>query len=88
MPTPTRNSEYEPNLCIPPGPTQAPNLDRENARPPHCSCIAYRHCAPAALHRPPACISADSSQFYPAFAYIQDVARRIFACVLCISCSL
>jgi len=24
-------------------PTQAPNRDRENARPPHCSCIAYLH---------------------------------------------
>lgn len=42
----TAVKEYKPNFCIP-SPTHAPNLDRENARPPHCSCIAYRHCAPA-----------------------------------------
>lgn len=32
--------------------TQAPNRDRENARPPHCSCIAYLHCTPAVWQRP------------------------------------
>lgn len=37
---------------MPPGPTQAPNRDRENARPPHCNCIAYLHCAPADWQRP------------------------------------
>lgn len=41
-----------PNLCMFPVPTQAPNRDRENARPPHCSCIAYLHDAPAVWQRP------------------------------------
>lgn len=37
---------------MPPVPTQAPNRDRENARPPHCNCIAYWHCSPAVWQRP------------------------------------
>lgn len=37
---------------MPPVPTQAPNLERENARPPHCNCIAYWHCSPAVWQRP------------------------------------
>lgn len=55
----THHHHHQPNQTkrnIPsffmPSPTQAPNLERENARPPHCSCIAYRHCTPAVWHRP------------------------------------
>src|SRR4051794_10514933 len=33
-------------------PTQAPNRDSENARPPHCSCIAYLHSTFAVWQRP------------------------------------
>lgn len=32
--------------------TQAPNRDLENARPPHCSCMAYLHWTPADWQRP------------------------------------
>lgn len=46
-------SNHIPTRCMPPPlPTHAPNLDREKALPPHCSCREYEQADPEALHLP------------------------------------
>lgn len=65
-------------------PTQAPNRDRENARPPHCSCIAYLHSTFAVWQRPQ--VGLCSSHFWRRALHLVQPVKDLDMGAGCVGC--